>query len=137
MILVSGATMPIQHDPESRIMIVADTPMKRFYLEHVEMLDARDYARLVTEHYHQDAWVISTEYQVHGHEALFVHFAKYTGLMSGLAVVSTDKWIESENTFAFEATARTQWGLGRVHDAFVLRDGKIQYHFTGSIPWIR
>ena len=80
---------------------------------------------------------MSNDYIVVGREELLGHFAKYSGLMAHLNVVTTDKWIESENTFAFEATAHTQWGLSRVHDAFVLRDGKIYRHFTGGIPLIR
>ena len=101
------------------------------------MLDARDFHALVTTHYHEDAQVISTGYQVRGHAELFKHFAKYTGLMGFLKVVSTNKWIEGPSTFAFEATARTQWGLGDVHDAFFLRDGLIVRHFTGSVPLVR
>jgi hypothetical protein len=137
MIIVPGLAATLQFDPDSRIKIVIDTPMKRFYAEHVAYLDARDHEGLVWSHYCEDAMVLSTEYIVIGHKELLKHFAKYAGLMAHLNVVTTDKWIESENTFAFEATARTQWGLSRVHDAFVLRDGKIYRHFTGSIPWIR
>ena len=137
MIIVEGMTTPLQIDPKSRIKIVIDTPMKRFYEEHVALLDARDHERLVQTHYCEDGIVMSNDYIVVGHEELYKHFAKYAGLMAHLSVVSTDKWIESENTFAFEAMAHTQWGLGRVHDAFVLRDGRIYRHFTGSIPWLR
>jgi hypothetical protein len=137
MIVVTGSTSSLQFDPNSRIRIVIDTPLKRFYEEHVAYLDAHDHVGLVENHYREDAMVMSTEYIVIGREALYRHFAKYAGLMAHLEVVTTDKWIESENTFAFEATARTQWGLTRVHDAFVLRDGKIYRHFTGSIPLIR
>jgi hypothetical protein len=137
MIVVTGSTSSLRVDPNSRIGIAIDTPMKRFYAEHVAYLDARDYVGLVENHYCEDAMVMSTEYIVIGREALYKHFAKYAGLMAHLRVISTDRWIESENTFAFEATAHTQWGLTRVHDAFVLRDGKIYRHFTGSIPLIR
>ena len=137
MIVAEGFKTALQVDPDSRIKIVIDTPMKHFYEEHVALLDARDFASLVDTHYHDDAVVMSTEYIVRGREELYKHFAKYTGLMAHLHVISTDKWIESPTTFAFEATARTQWGLTRVHDAFVLRDGKITRHFTGSIPLVR
>ena len=137
MIVVTGSTTALQLDPDSRIKVVIDTPMKRFYEEHVGYLDGHDHVGLVENHYREDAMVMSTEYIVVGHDQLFRHFAKYAGLMAHLEVLATDKWIESENTFAFEATARTQWGLTRVHDAFVLRDGKIYRHFTGSIPLIR
>ena len=137
MIVVPGVATHLQYDPNTRIRIAIDTPMKHFYEEHVGYLDARDHVGLVMNHYCEDAMVMSTEYIVIGHEALLRHFAKYAGLMAHLDVVTTDKWIESESTFAFEATARTQWGLTKVHDAFALRDGKIYRHFTGSIPLIR
>ncbi len=137
MIVVSNTPTPLQFDPNSRIKIAIDTPKKAFYEEHVRYLDARDFHQLVETHYAEDAIVMSTEYVVVGREALLRHFAKYTGLMAHLSVVTTDKWIESENTFAFEATSRTQWGLSRVHDAFALRDGLIFRHFTGSIPMVR
>jgi len=137
MIVVTGLATPLTFDANSRIKIAIDTPKKAFYAEHVAMLDAHDFDQLVKTHYCEDAIVMSNDYIVHGHEELFKHFAKYTGLMAHLNVVTTDKWVESENTFAFEATAHTQWGLGKVHDAFVLRDGRIYRHFTGAIPWIR
>ena len=137
MIVVSNKPAPLQVDPNSRIKIVIDTPKKAFYEEHVRFLDARDFERLVETHYAKDAIVMSAGYIVIGHEQLFRHFAKYSGLMAHLSVISTDKWIESEHTFAFEATSHTQWGLSRVHDAFVLRDGLIYRHFTGDIPMVR
>lgn len=137
MIVLPGATTPLMPDPASRIKIAVDTPMRRFYEEHVAMLDAHDFEGLVTTHYRKDAQVLSTDYRVSGHAELLGHFAKYTGLMGFLKVVSTDKWVEGEHTFAFEATCRTQWGLSKVHDAFFLSDGLIVRHFTGSIPLVR
>jgi hypothetical protein len=134
MMLASGPVPPLAFDPDSRIKIPVDTPMKRFYEEHVAYLDVGDYARLVEEHYHHDAVVISAGYVVIGREQLLEHFARYCEMMGHLEVLSTDRWVESENTMAFEATARTQLGMARVHDAFVLRDGKIYRHFTGVIP---
>jgi hypothetical protein len=137
MIVTPGVSVSITPDASTRIKIAVDTPMKRFYEEHVTLLDARDFETLVRTHYQPDASIISTDYLVHGHDELIRHFAKYTGLMAYLKVVSTDKWIEGDSTFAFEATARTQWGLTKVHDAFWLRDSLIVRHFTGSIPLVR
>ena len=133
MIVVTGSTA-LLFDPNSPIHIAIDTPMKQFYAEHVAFLNARDSVSLVDQHYRDDAIVMSTEYIVAGRQELYRHFAKYSSLMGFLEVLTTDKWTESETTFAFEATARTQWGLSRVHDACVLRDGKIYRHFTGTIP---
>ena len=134
MIIANATPPPLQDDPESRIKIPVDTPMKRFYEEHVAYLDAGDYTRLVDEHYHHDAIVVSPDYVVIGHDQLLKHFAKYCEMMGHLEVLTTEKWVESEETMAFEATARTQLGMARVHDAFVMKDGKICRHFTGVIP---
>ena len=59
MIVAEGLQTALQVDPNSRIKIVVDTPMKRFYEEHVTMLDARDFVSLVETHYHEDAVVMS------------------------------------------------------------------------------
>ncbi|MDZ4768604.1 MAG: nuclear transport factor 2 family protein [Chloroflexota bacterium] len=137
MIVAPGTSVALTPDPNSKIKIVITTPMQHFYEEHVTLLDARDFEGLVRTHYQPDAQVMSNDYQVRGHDELIRHFAKYTGLMAYLQVISTDKWVEGDSTFAFEATARTQWGVGRVHDAFWLRDGLIVRHFTGAIPATR
>jgi hypothetical protein len=133
MIVTLGGAHAPTPDPTTRVKIPLTTPWRRFYEEHVALLDAGDYETLVRTHYHEDAQIISTDYQVHGQAELLAHFAKYTALMEFLQVISTDRWVEGAATFAFEATCRTKWGIGRVHDAFSLRDGLIVRHFTGAI----
>ena len=102
-VVPEGSPPPV--DPTSRIRIPIDTPMRRFYAEHVAFLDARDHVGLVENHYREDAIVMSVDYVVVGRAELLAHFAKYAGLMAHLEVVTTDKWTESETTFAFDGSS--------------------------------
>jgi len=49
-------------------------------------------------------------------------------------VLSTDKFVETEDSPFFQATVKTDLGQAVVFDAWVLRDGKITHHFTGIMP---
>ena len=89
--------------------------------------------RLVDEHYNEDAVLVSFEFVVKGREALKAHFRNFVKWVKIKEVLSTDHFTETENSFFYEATAVTNYGVGRVYDAYHLRDDKIAYHFTGTI----
>jgi hypothetical protein len=55
-------------------------------------------------------------------------------MLGKLEVVSTDKFVETDDSLFFEATVNTNFGQAKVFDAWVLRDGKISHHFTGVYP---
>jgi len=46
-------------------------------------------------------------------------------------VKSTGRFVEAGDAILLEAHVQTSLGEFAVYDAFVLRDGKIGYHFTG------
>jgi aerobic carbon-monoxide dehydrogenase small subunit len=117
-----------QHSP---IHMIVDSPGKEFYLNQVRHLLAGDADGLVDENYHDDALLTSAEFVVRGKEALRSHFKNYLRWVKIEEVISTDKFVETENTVLFEATVRSNHGTVRVYDAFVLKDGKITHHFTG------
>lgn len=75
--------------------------------------------------------LISFDRVVEGTAALKQHFRSYLESLGDLVVVSTDKFQETEDTVFFEASVESRHGPAVVYDAFVLRDGKISYHFTG------
>jgi aerobic carbon-monoxide dehydrogenase small subunit len=116
---------------KSAVSMIVDTPAKRFYERQVEMLQAGDADRLVEENYLEDAVLTSPDFIVRGKEALKRHFRNYLKWVTIKKVISTDKFVETENTVLFEATVESNHGIVKVYDAFVLRDGKIAYHFTG------
>jgi len=69
-----------------------------------------------------------------GNAALKEYFAGYVKMLGSLEVLSTDKFVETEDSPFFQATVKTDLGQAVVFDAWVLRDGKITHHFTGIMP---
>jgi hypothetical protein len=117
----------------SPVKMIIDTPGKLMFESRVKLILAGDADRLVEEHYSEDAVLVSFETIVRGREALRTHFRNYLKNVRIEEVISTDRFTETENSFFYEATARTNYGIGRVFDAYYLREGKIIYHFTGTI----
>ena len=117
----------------SPVKMIVDTPGKRLYESRVKLLIAGEADRLVDEHYHDDAVLVSFEFIVRGKEALRAHFRNYMKWVKIKEVISTDHFTETADSFFYEATALTNYGVGRVFDAYHLREGKIVYHFTGTI----
>lgn len=115
----------------SPVQMIVDTPGKKFYQRQVEYLLAGDADALVEDNYNEDAVLTSAEFTVRGKEALKQHFRNYLRWVKIKAVKSTDKFVETDNTVLFEATVESNYGVVGVYDAFVLKDGKISYHFTG------
>ena len=112
---------------------VNSSPGRKFYEEQLNYLAAKDVDGLVANHYNDDAVFISFDVTVKGREALRDYFRTYLERLGTLTVTSTDKFTETEDTIFFEATVTSNLGAVRVYDAFVLRDGKISYHFAGVI----
>jgi ketosteroid isomerase-like protein len=112
---------------------VTITPGRKFYAEQLDYLAAKDVDGLVANHYNDDAVLISFDVTVKGREALRDYFRTYLERLGTLTVTSTDKFMETEDSIFFEATVTSNLGTVRVYDAFVLRDGKISYHFAGVI----
>ena len=117
----------------SPVQIIADTPRKKMYEDRVRLLIAGDIDRLVDEHYCEDAVLVSFKSVVRGRQALKEHFRNFVKGVQLKEVLSTDHFVETDSSFYYEATARTNYGVGRVYDCYYLRDDKIGYHFTGSI----
>jgi hypothetical protein len=112
---------------------VNSSPGRKFYEEQLGYLTAKDVDGLVANHYNDDAVFISFDVTVKGHEALRDYFRTYLERLGTLTVRSTDKFAETEDSILLEATVTSNLGTVRVYDAFVLRDGKISYHFAGVI----
>jgi carbon-monoxide dehydrogenase small subunit len=130
---VVGAVQYAIKKNNSHVKMIIDTPCKQMYENRVKLLIAGEVDRLVEEHYNKDAVVVSFDFIVRGHDALKVHFRNFVKWVALKEVISTDHFVETENSFFYEATAVTNYGVGRVYDAYYLKDGKIDYHFTGII----
>lgn len=128
--VVAAAKYAIEID-SSVVKMILDTPAKQFYAKQVEYLLAGDADGLVDANYNDGAVLTAAEWTVRGKDELKKHFRNYLKWVKIIEVLSTDKYVETDSTVLFEATVRSNKGVVKVYDTFVLRDGKIDYHFTG------
>ena len=112
-------------------MTTATTPGRQFYDKQLDYIFAEDVENLIDNNYHEDATLISFDFVVKGRDALKEHFRNYLKMLGNLEVKSTDKFRETEDTTFLEASVMSNLGPAVVYDAWVLRNGKISYHFTG------
>jgi carbon-monoxide dehydrogenase small subunit len=117
----------------SSVRMIVNTPAKELYEARVKLLIAGDTERLVDEHYHEDAVLVSFDKVVQGKAALKEHFRNFVQWVGLKEVVSTDHFAETPDSYFYEAKAVTRYGTSRVYDAYYLRDRRIVYHFTGVI----
>lgn len=107
------------------------TPGKAFYTRQVAFLEANDVAGLIASQYAPDAELVGFDLHVQGKEALTAHFTNYLANLGGLKLLSTEKFMETEESIMFEASVKVAAGVAHVYDVFVLRNGKAIRHFTG------
>ena len=106
---------------------------KAFYYRQVSFLEANNVEGLIASQYAVDAELVGFGLHVKGRDALIKHFTGYLANLGGIKLVTTDKYMETENAIMFEASIRVSTGLARVYDAFVLKNGKATQHFTGLL----
>jgi hypothetical protein len=106
---------------------------QEFYDRQIKYLESGDVDGLISNQYLPDAVLVSFDFTVRGHDALVDHFRNYLDRLGGIKLRSTDKFTEIEDAIFFEATVDAGIGKARVYDIFMLKDGKIQRHFTGVL----
>lgn len=114
-------------------MMAEQTIARTFYNRQVAFLEAHDITGLIASQYAPDAELISFDFHFKGAAALAQHFTNYLANLGSLKLLTTDKFAETEDTLFFEATIQVAAGVAHVYDAFVLKDGKATYHFTGLL----
>lgn len=108
------------------------TAGRKFYQEQIAALEAHDIDGLM-EQYDDDAVLIGFDFAIKGRQALRDHFVAYLARLGSLKVVSTDRFMETEDSIFFEATVHTSLAEAKVYDVFMLRNGKATHQFTGVI----
>ncbi len=111
---------------------MAQTPGRAFYDRQIALLEAGDIDGVVNQ-YHDDAVLVWFDFTVRGREAIREHMTSYLARLGLLKLQSTDRFTETEDAIFFEATIRTDLGIARVYDVFILREGRATHHFTGLI----
>lgn len=108
------------------------TAGRAFYDRQIAALEAGDLDGVMRQ-YAEDAVLVGFDVTVRGRAALRTHFANYLQHLGTLRLLSTDKFTETPDSIFFEATMRTDLGVARVYDVFILRDGQATHHFTGVL----
>lgn len=108
--------------------------MKEFYNNHIDLLKKGDVNALVDHDYHEDAEMLLLAQEepiiIKGKDALKIQLDYYiNNIYRGM--VSTEKFIESEDSMFFEAVIDTVFGHSKVYDALYMKDGKIYRHYSG------
>jgi hypothetical protein len=111
------------------------TPGRRIYNRQVEFLTKQDVNALVENQYRPDAVLVGFDFVVEGHPALKEHFKQYLARLGSLNVLSTNNFVETEDSIFFEATVKVAGGVARVFDVFTLEEGQISRHFTGLLSF--
>ena len=109
------------------------TPGKDFFNRQVALLEANNVVGLINSQYAPDAELVGYDLHVKGREALIKHFTGYLANLGGIKLISTDKFMETQDAIMFEATIKVAAGVARVYDVFVLQNGKAIHHFTGLL----
>jgi hypothetical protein len=109
------------------------TAGRAFYDRQVSFLEAGNVEGLIHSQYAPDAELVGYDLCVKGTEALITHFTGYLAHLGRIKLISTDKFMETEDAIMFEATIQVTAGIARVYDSFVLKNGKAIYHFTGML----
>lgn len=104
-----------------------------FYYRQLDYLAKKDIEGLIHNHYAPDAELLSFDVYVKGTDALIKHFINYVGGLGYIKLLSTEKYVEGDDSILFEATVETAGGIARVYDIFAFRDGKIWRHFSGLL----
>jgi len=106
---------------------------KAFYDRQIEFLAKPDVEGLIHNQYTETAELLSFQNHIVGTANLIEYFKGYIAGLGFIKLLSTDKYAGGDDSLMFEATVETAGGIARVYDAWYLRDGKIQKHFTGLL----
>jgi carbon-monoxide dehydrogenase small subunit len=120
------AAREIAHNPAK---ILADTPLKQIYQQHMLRVQARDVDAVVVD-YSDDAVLTTFEGVITGRDALRRYYQTYLSAHGEVEVLSTDQFVEALDGFYVEATVRNAGEVAHVYNAFVVRDGKITHQFA-------
>ncbi len=107
------------------------TSGRAFLNSRLEYLVAGKTDEMVDAGYNDDALLVSFDGQVRGKGALKEHFRRHIPALGGVQLKSVDKFAETPDAVFFEVTVITgSYGEVTSYEAFALRDGKADYHFT-------
>lgn len=108
------------------------TTFGRTYIDRrIELLAAGSTDEMVDEGYNDDAVLVSLDGEVKGKAGLKNYFREHIPALGGVKLKAIDKLAETHDAVFVELTVTTgAYGDVTSHEAFVLRGGRADYHFT-------
>jgi len=108
------------------------SPGRLFHQRYAACLQAGDSESLLSL-YHSDATLLSVESNATGSAAISEFFEQYFGGLGNFSAKPAGKYVEGRDSILCETTVETANLAARVHDIFVIADGKATHHFTYTI----
>jgi predicted SnoaL-like aldol condensation-catalyzing enzyme len=117
---------------------VSITPGRKFFDEHMVYIGNNDVDGMIDDQYTDDAVLISPfdildtppPHTVRGNKALKEFFHKYLDWQGGIEVESLYNFAELNDSIVFHAIFTSKTGRWVVSDAWHMRDGKIDRHYS-------
>ena len=107
---------------------------KEFFLEQLGFLGTGDIDRILDEHYHPDAVMVTFDGVRRGREQLKEYYVNTLRAMGQVKGMSVQYFIETEDVIMFKATVEDERGTIHADNGFYMRDGKIYRHIALTLP---
>lgn len=117
---------------------MAVSPGRKFFDEHMSYINSNKIEEMIDDQYTEDAILISPfnvlpvppPHVVRGRKALKEFFRTYIDWQGSIQVESLYDFAETENSIMFHAIFTSNTGRWVVGDAWHMRDGKIDVHYS-------
>jgi hypothetical protein len=103
---------------------------KEFFLEQLGFLGTGDIDRILDEHYHPDAVMVTFDGVRRGRDQLKEYYVNTLRAMGQVKGMSVQYFLETEDVIMFKATVEDERGTIHADNGFYMRDGKIYRHVS-------
>ena len=107
---------------------------KEFYKEQLGLMASGDIERLLQEHYHEDAIMVTFDGIRRGRDELREYYVSTLKKMGKITYLATEYFAEIEDVIIFKSVITSE-GRGTVHadNGLYMKDGKIFRHIALTI----
>jgi len=112
------------------VRTAADQAGRQFYRDHLSLLMKGDVERLLSEHYHVDAEIVTFRGVYKGHDRIREHFSALFPLINDTIVhVRLENFAESNGLVLYRnSITGKELGVVNAHESLYIKDGKILKH---------
>jgi myosin-crossreactive antigen len=119
-------------------MLSQTTKGHKFFDDHMAYIYANKIDEMIDDQYAQDAVLISPfnvlpappPHVIRGNQALKDFFRTYIGWQGSINVEEVTNFVETEKSIFFQAVFTSRTGRWAVGDAWHMREGKIEVHYS-------